>query len=170
MDQEVHQTLGILQQRVQSIEAGNTDLRASLSALNTKMDERFGSLSTKLDERSRTPWSNIISACGMTMGIITVVGSLAISPLSRKLAEIGTEYRYPIHAEIVPRAEHLEKWRANEKDIDNVRQRIGVDAANLQRQVDELRTQYNAVYGARDIIMDLKDRLQRLELENAKKS
>lgn len=55
---------------------------------------------------------------------------------------------------LVPRAEHERVWQNyTNKDQD------------LQRQVDELKQAQGSVYGARDVIMDLRQRLDRVERE-----
>lgn len=53
---------------------------------------------------------------------------------------------------VVPRGEHQERWRAEDAAV-----------ASLQRQVDDLKTAFGGVYGARDVIMDLRQRLDRVE-------
>jgi hypothetical protein len=57
-----------------------------------------------------------------------------------------------IRAGLVPRAEHERVWQNyTNKDQD------------LQRQVDELKQAQGSVYGARDVILDLRERLDRVE-------
>jgi hypothetical protein len=59
-----------------------------------------------------------------------------------------------IRAGLVPRAEHEWVWQNyTNKDQD------------LQRQVDELKQAQGSVYGARDVILDLRQRLDRVERE-----
>jgi hypothetical protein len=53
---------------------------------------------------------------------------------------------------LVPRGEHQERWRAQE-----------AAAGALQRQIDALKSDLGGVYGARDVIMDLRERLERVE-------
>lgn len=53
---------------------------------------------------------------------------------------------------VVPRGEHQERWRAEDAAV-----------TALQRQVDDLKTAFGGVYGARDVIMDLRQRLDRVE-------
>jgi 4-amino-4-deoxy-L-arabinose transferase-like glycosyltransferase len=57
-----------------------------------------------------------------------------------------------IRSGLVPRAEHERVWQNyTNKDQD------------LQRQVDELKQAQGSVYGAREVIMDLRERLDRVE-------
>lgn len=53
---------------------------------------------------------------------------------------------------VVPRGEHQERWRAQDAAV-----------AALQRQIDDLKTAFGGVYGARDVIIDLRERLDRIE-------
>lgn len=53
---------------------------------------------------------------------------------------------------LVPRGEHQERWRAQD-----------AAAASLQRQLDELKGAFGGVYGARDVIIELRERLERIE-------
>lgn len=53
---------------------------------------------------------------------------------------------------VVPRGEHQERWRGEDAAI-----------AALQRQVDDLKSASSGVYGARDVIIDLRQRLDRVE-------
>lgn len=57
---------------------------------------------------------------------------------------------------VVPRAEHQERWRAQDQAI-----------AGLQRQIDDLKTSLGGIYGARDVIIDLRERLDRVERTRA---
>lgn len=53
---------------------------------------------------------------------------------------------------VVPRGEHQERWRAGEAAV-----------TGLQRQVDDLKTAFGGIYGARDVVIDLRQRLDRIE-------
>lgn len=53
---------------------------------------------------------------------------------------------------VVPRGEHQERWRGEDAAV-----------AALQRQVDDLKSASSGVYGARDVIIDLRERLDRVE-------
>ncbi|MFC3692018.1 hypothetical protein ACFOWB_07275 [Chenggangzhangella methanolivorans] len=53
---------------------------------------------------------------------------------------------------VVPRGEHQERWRAEDAAI-----------AGLQRQVDDLKSAFGGLYNARDVIVDLRQRLDRVE-------
>lgn len=52
----------------------------------------------------------------------------------------------------VPRGEHEERWRS-----------VDLSLANVQRQIDEIVARQGAVYGQRDVILDMQDRIDRME-------
>lgn len=156
-----------IQQRIFGIEREQGETRDAVRMLSSRIDERFTALATKLEERSRTPWSNIISACGVTMGVVAVVGSLAYSPVREAVSELNADYKYLTRAEIVPRAEHLEKWRGHEKDIENLRQRMASDHTDLQRQIDSIASKYVDIYSAPQMIKDLNERIRMIESQRS---
>jgi small-conductance mechanosensitive channel len=52
----------------------------------------------------------------------------------------------------VPRGEHQERWRSQDLAV-----------AGAQRQIDDLKQALGSIYGARDVIIDLRERLDRVE-------
>jgi hypothetical protein len=71
--------------------------------------------------------------------------------MERETAEIERQAREAAAA-VVPRGEHQERWRSQDAAI-----------AAIQRQLDELKSALGGVYGARDVIIDLRERLERIE-------
>lgn len=55
-------------------------------------------------------------------------------------------------AAVVPRGEHQERWRSQDAAV-----------AAVQRQLDDLKAALGGIYGARDVILDLRERLDRVE-------
>jgi len=55
-------------------------------------------------------------------------------------------------AAVVPRGEHQERWRSQDLALQSV-----------QRQIDDLKQALGSIYGARDVIIDLRERLDRVE-------
>lgn len=55
-------------------------------------------------------------------------------------------------AAVVPRGEHEERWRSQDAAV-----------AAVQRQVDDLKSAFGGIYGARDVIIELRERLDRME-------
>ena len=53
---------------------------------------------------------------------------------------------------VAPRGEQQERWRAQDAAV-----------AALQRQLDDVKSALGGIYGARDVIIDLRERLDRLE-------
>lgn len=53
---------------------------------------------------------------------------------------------------LVPRAEHERVWRNTDQQL-----------AQVQKQIDELKAGQASTYSARDVILDLRERLDRVE-------
>lgn len=64
---------------------------------------------------------------------------------------------------VVPRGEHQERWRSTDAAILANRELLTAGIADLQRQIDEVTARQGAVYGQRDIILSMQDRIDRLE-------
>ncbi len=62
---------------------------------------------------------------------------------------------------IVPRGEHERVWRATDDAIRANRDAASAADGAQQRQIDELKTALGGIYGARDVIVDLKERQDR---------
>lgn len=74
-----------------------------------------------------------------------------------------------VHAEvkenrdmIVPRGEHEEHWRSQAAQVEAARQERLVQIESLQRQINEVQEGLGGIYGARDVIRDLQEQVQRL--------
>lgn len=144
---------------------------------------------------SKTQWPIIIGFCSVSITILGGLGFLALQPIKDSISQIredaktlsssssasfativdkmvtqkemewrttrGQEDRARMEGSIadireglVPRAEHERVWQNGEQRD-----------ADLQRQIDELKQAQGSVYGARDVIMDLRQRLDRVERE-----
>jgi hypothetical protein len=71
--------------------------------------------------------------------------------ITARMANIEAQARQAADA-VVPRGEHQERWRSQD---------AGQNA--LQRQIDELKTALGGIYGARDVILELRERLDRID-------
>ncbi len=82
--------------------------------------------------------------------------------LSAKVAELEKRARDDSRL-IVPRGEHERVWLATDAQIAANKEASAAAATGLQRQIDELKTALGGIYGARDVILDLRTRLDRIE-------
>ena len=164
-------------------------LEQSFQQFASNIAAQLSSLSTKLDERSRTPWATIFAAMGVVLGIVIAGGQLAKAPIDQSLSRLehDTEMSVPMDQyrdfkatyesnrivgrndsdnrfaaleqkigalaqNVVPRGENEEHWR----DIDN-------HAADLQRQLDEMKKVFGDTYSLHDALQAMQARLDKLE-------
>ncbi len=173
--------------------SGFKQIESSMTSMSSEMRSAVASLSTNLAERNRTPWAIIIGFCSVSITILGGLGFLALQPIKDNIAQIredakvlsantsssltavvdkmvtqkemewrtarGAEDRTrtegairDIRDDLVPRAEHERVW-----------QNYTATDGNLQRQIEELKQAAGSVYGQRDIILDLRERLDRIE-------
>ncbi|KQS74517.1 hypothetical protein [Rhizobium sp. Leaf383] len=142
---------------------------------------------------SKTQWPLIIGFMSVTITVLGGLGFLALQPIKDNILQIredarteasnmkdslssvvqamvtqkemewrtgrGIEDRSRMEAAIkdirdglVPRAEHERVWRNNDQQL-----------AQIQKQIDELKAGQASTYSARDVILDLRERLDRVE-------
>lgn len=160
--------------------SGFKQMESSMSAMSTEMRSAVSALSGNIAERNKPQWQ----AIAVALSFCTIVGGLVYWPIKddtsgvkasilliteRMVTQKELEWRTArgvedrqrtesavkdIRESLVPRAEHERVWQNySNKDED------------LQRQVDELKQAQGSVYGARDVILDLRQRLDRVERE-----
>lgn len=164
-----------LQQRV-------TGLENAVQGVATQISN----LATTINERSRTPWGILLTGAGVVITVLVVIGGLASRPYQEGIDRIEMAVRdlgqkavtrdeidwrtarskedrervekmlSELRTDMVPRGEHDQKWRAYDTEI-----------AAIQRQVDDLKQTQANTYSARDLLLDLRERLDRLERERA---
>jgi Zn-dependent M16 (insulinase) family peptidase len=158
--------------------SGFKQIESSMTSMSSEMRSAVAALSTNMAERNKPQWQ----ALGVALTFATILGALAYWPIQSSTTDLKTalanlsdkivtqkemEWRTTrgqedrarmeanvadIRAGLVPRAEHERVWQNyTNKDQD------------LQRQVDELKQAQGNVYGARDVILDLRERLDRVE-------
>lgn len=101
-----------LDQRVTGLEGAVKDIASGVRDLGTK-----------LDNNSKTPWPTIISLAGVAVAILVAIGGLAYRPIDAAQSRLESELKI-VQLQIVPRGEHTEHWRRDEKDVDHLRHRI----------------------------------------------
>ncbi|WP_244489912.1 hypothetical protein [Rhizobium sp. Leaf391] len=182
-----------LSERVENQGKDIVDLRSNMNTGFQTINSSISTLSNELRNNSKTQWPVIWAAAGVCFTVLATGGAFFYNSLSKgqdrldaaivKNAEIsqqslailvdkmvtqkeldtrtarGVEDRTRTEAAIrdirdnlVPRAEHERVWQ-NDTATD----------ANLQRQIEELKQAAGSVYGQRDIILDLRERLDRIE-------
>lgn len=182
-----------LSERVENQGKDIVDLRSNMNTGFQSVNAAIGTLSNELRSNSKTQWPVIWAAAGVCFTVLATGGAFFYNSLSKgqdrldsavlKNAEMtqtaltavvdkmvtqkelewrtarGAEDRSRMEASVkevreaqVPRAE-LERVWASQSSRDS----------DQQRQIDELKQAQGSVYGARDVILDLRERLDRME-------
>lgn len=184
-----------LGERVDNQSRQMADLDSRMRQGFSEIASQIRSLVDDIRGGSKTQWPIIIGFSSVTITVLGGLGFMALQPIKENIASIrederqraletkdslstivanmvtqkemewrtarGQEDRQRTEAAIkdireglVPRAEHERVWQNyTNKDDD------------LQRQVDELKQAQGNVYSARDVILDLRQRLDRVERE-----
>lgn len=161
--------------------------------MSSKFDEKFAAMTTQMAERNRPQWQ----ALSVVLATLVVIGGLVYWPIRESQSDLKSalqmvsanmvpreeldwrsdrarEDRARTEANItdirdktVPRNEWMERNLSRDHDIDNLRGAVMRETTNLQRQVDEVKQVQGNIYNARDVILDMRGRLDRLEGERA---
>lgn len=186
-----------LSERVENQGKDIVDLRSNMNTGFQTVNSSIAALSNELRGNSKTQWPVIWSAIGVSFTVLGGIGWMAYAPIREAQAQLKVEIRdvasdasgamtslanqivtqkelewrtarasedrqrtetaiKDLRSDQVPRQEHERVW-------------IGYDnqLANLQRQVDEFKQQQGSVYGTRDLLLDLRQRLDRIERDRA---
>jgi hypothetical protein len=202
-----------LQERLAAYGQGQSEMRSTITSFISKTEERFNSFGTQLDtkltalatnfgaqltslnsslaERSKTPWNNIIGACGVTIALLSGLMTLVVVPIFGSIAEIKTNQKESFR-EMAAVVRDVNSGA--EKSLDRVRDRFEADIrdlrekqvprvehvqgwqaqaradADLQRQITELRENLSSMYSAKDVIRRLERDLDTLRDEARRKN
>lgn len=171
-----------LSERVENQGKDIVDLRSNMNTGFQSVNASITGLSNELRNNSKTQWPVIWSAAGVCTAALVAAGTFVygtignrqdrveaslVTAVDRMVTQKEMEWRTARGAEdrqktevairdirdnLVPRAEHERVWQNyTNKDAD------------LQRQIDEVKQAQGSVYGQRDVILDLRERLDRVE-------
>jgi uncharacterized protein YifE (UPF0438 family) len=157
---------------------GFKQIESSMSAMSSEMRSSVAALSTNMAERNKAQWQ----ALGVALTFCTISGGLAYGPINAATTDlksaVGTisekmvtqkemEWRTQRGAEDRQRSDSMIKELREEqvprKELDRVWTAYDQRIVDQQRQLDELKQAQGAIYGARDVIMDMRERLDRVE-------
>lgn len=158
--------------------AGFKQVENGMSAIANEMRTSISALSSNLSERNKPQWQ----AIGVAITFCTVIGGLAYWPINASTARLETAVA-TLSDKIVTRqemeyrqqrgAEDRIRMEASIKDVRDAQvpraelERVWTSQANTdadqQRQINDLKQSQGSVYGARDVILDLRERLDRVE-------
>lgn len=112
-----------------------------------QVESAIALLSTEVRAGGKTQWQTIVTAIGVLVGILGALGTLAYLPIKTGMEGLASETR-TLRDAVVPRAEHVERWRRTDEEIhalvpraEHEAHRRGAEreAAHLQRQLDDLK-------------------------------
>lgn len=158
-----------------------------MSSVNTgfqPVNSAIGTLSNELRNNSRTQWPVVSAALSVGVTILVGLGFMALQPIKNNTARLENAFVRLSEASV---SQKEMEWRTARGQEDRARSETAINDlrnsqvsrleltrvfmgydqqfGDVQRQVDELKQVQGGIYGARDIIMDLKENQQRLERE-----
>lgn len=142
----IKQSIDSLTETVDSL---SRDVREELAAVESEVDEiRAGYLTLDAYNDNRL--------------LSRQERSIIDQRIEADIAKLEEQFRKAADA-TVPRGEHQERWRSIDAAILANREAYTGMIADLQRQIDEVSERQGAVYGQRDIILEMQDRIDRAE-------
>jgi hypothetical protein len=171
-----------LSERVENQGKDLIDLRSNMNTGFQNVNANINALANDFRSNSKTQWPVIWAAAGVCFTVLVTIGTFFYSTISKdqqrldsalvKITENfvpqkemewraarGSEDRTRTEAAIrdirdglVPRQEHERVWTAYDQRL-----------ADHQRQLDEIKQAQGNVYGARDFLLELRERQERLE-------
>lgn len=131
---------GALGARVDNLEVGVSAIRGDIAELRQLVVAS-----------QKTPWSTLIAAAGFIVLVTTAFSQLSLQPI-RDSNSRNTDDIRQLNDNIVTRGEHTQHWAKTDADI-----------ASLQKQIDQVRSDFGNTYSLHDALGDLQKRLDRLE-------
>lgn len=182
-----------LSERVENQGKDIVDLRSNMNTGFQTVNASISQLSNELRGNSKTQWPVIWAAIGVSFTVLGGVGAMAYYPVREAQSETKTDIRSlasdtkaslaVITDKMVTQKEM--EWRTARSaedrartdaavkeirdaqvpraELDRVFQNYDQRFVDQQRQLDEQKTAQGSVYGARDVILDLRERLDRVE-------
>lgn len=182
-----------LSERVENQGKDIVDLRSNMNTGFQSVNAAIGTLSNELRSNSKTQWPVIWAAAGVCFTVLVTIGTFFYSTLSKSQDRIEVsvsrvaENALSVSAfqdfratyennrvvsrndyidkfgQLTARIETVQKDQVPRAELERVWQSDDMQKAQLQKQIDELKQSQAATYGARDVILDMRERLDRIE-------
>ena len=182
-----------LSERVENQGKDIVDLRSNMNTGFQNVNANISALANDFRATGKTQWPIIIGFCTVSITILGGLGYLALQPIKDNLTQIREdakslssstatglativdkmvtqkelEWRTARGAEDRQRTEasikELREEQVPRKELDRVFNSYDQQRADIQRQLDEVKQAQGSVYGARDILLDLRERIDRIE-------
>lgn len=130
------------------------NLEQSVSAIRSDI----ASLSQLVVASQKTPWGTLISAAGFIVLVLTAFGGIFANGMADKIADNKIAIRdnrddvKDVIRAMVPRGEHDEHWKKTDADI-----------GNLQKQIDQIRSDFGSAYSLKDALSHMQSELDKLK-------
>lgn len=171
-----------LSERVENQGKDIVDLRSNMNSGFQSINANLATLSNELRAGGKTQWPVIWSAIGVSFAIIVAIGGLAYAPVTSGMARVESsigslsermitrqemDWRQARSQEDRLRAEasitDLRSHQVPRGELDRVFESYDSQLRDKQRQLDDIKAQQAGIYGARDAMLDMRERLDRLE-------
>lgn len=165
--------------------AGFNQLGNSLSAATNETRASIAGLSTSMADRARPQWQ----ALSVMLAVVVVLGGLVYWPIREATGDLKTSVQ--LIAEKMVSREEID-WRSARGAEDRATSNAAInelrstslprsvweernhardgEIAELSRRINELRSDFGAIYGTRDVILDLKKEVDNLRFRAAQSS
>lgn len=131
-----------VEQRVYSVEQG-------LANINSRLD----SISNDIKARSQPQWIVLISLGSFILALTTGIGMMAYIPIRSDMDRLDSEYGR-LRDSLVSRREHEQVWKNSDNQL-----------ANTQKQIEDMKKSFEAIYGPKDAFATINRRLEALEMQ-----
>jgi hypothetical protein len=162
------------------VRSGFKNIDTAVTSLANETRASIAALSTNLAERNKPQWQ----AMGVMLTFCAMLGGLAYWPINSATSDLKTavasisekmvtqkelEWRTARSAEDRARTDaavkDLRDAQVPREELDRVFGSYDQRFTEQQRQIDEVKTAQGAIYGARDVLIELRENQQRLERE-----
>lgn len=133
-----------VEQRVFNVEQG-------LAQINSRLD----GISNDIKARGQPQWLVLISLGTFILALTTGIGMMAYIPIRSDVNRIDIEYSR-LRDSLVTRREHEQVWKNSDNQL-----------AYTQKQIDEMKKSFEAIYGPKDAFATINRRLEALEMVKA---
>ncbi|EPE95695.1 hypothetical protein [Rhizobium grahamii] len=187
-----------LSERVENQGKDIVDLRSNMNTGFQTINSAISTLSNELRTNSKTQWPVIWSAAGVCFTILAALGAFFYGTLSKGQDRLDTaivETSKGVQASLEKMTEKMVtqkelEWRTARSSEDRQRTDIAIKdirdnlvpraehqrvwqnyddrSKDFQRQIDEIKQAQGSVYGQRDFMLDIRERLDRLERDRAR--
>ncbi|WP_107327518.1 hypothetical protein [Agrobacterium pusense] len=162
-----------LSERVENQGKDIVDLRSNMNTGFQTINTSISQLSNELRNSSKTQWPVIWAAAGVCFTVLATGGAFFYNSLSKgqdrldlivaKNAETTQSAITAVVDKMVTQKEM--EWRTNRGAEDRARMETSIKEVReaLQKQIDEQKANSASVYTPRDILLDNRERIDRLE-------